>query len=64
MFRFWYRFVGPNISGIVRGIGEAIYFRQRRFFTARLVAGGEIIRLKKTGGNRYCRAGWEKYITV
>ena len=28
MFRFWYRFVGPNISGIVRGIGEAIYFQQ------------------------------------
>ena len=28
MFRFWYRFVGPNISGIVRGIGPDIYLNQ------------------------------------
>lgn len=28
MFRFWYRFVGPNISSIVRGIGEAVYLKQ------------------------------------
>ena len=27
-FRFWYRFVGPNISGIVRGIGPDIYLNQ------------------------------------
>ncbi|MDR0287963.1 MAG: ATP-binding protein [Clostridiales bacterium] len=25
MFRFWYRFVFPNMSGIVSGLGEAIY---------------------------------------
>lgn len=25
MFLFWYRFVRPNISGIIRGIGENIY---------------------------------------
>ena len=25
MFLFWYRFVRPNISGVNRGIGEAIY---------------------------------------
>lgn len=25
MFRFWYRFVGPNVSGIVQGIGSNIY---------------------------------------
>ena len=28
MFRFWYRFVSPNISGIVRGIGSIIYEKQ------------------------------------
>lgn len=28
MFRFWYRFVAPNISGIVRGIGADIYLSQ------------------------------------
>lgn len=28
MFRFWYRYVGPNISGIARGIGEEIYRSQ------------------------------------
>lgn len=25
MFLFWYRFVRPNLSGIMRGIGETIY---------------------------------------
>ena len=30
MFRFWYRFVAPNISGIVRGIGAEIYEKQIR----------------------------------
>ena len=25
MFRFWYRFVFPNMSGIVSGLGRAIY---------------------------------------
>lgn len=25
MFRFWYRFVFPNMSGIVSGLGDAIY---------------------------------------
>lgn len=25
MFRFWYRFVFPNMSGIISGLGEAIY---------------------------------------
>ncbi|MDL2302743.1 ATP-binding protein, partial [Lachnospiraceae bacterium OttesenSCG-928-D06] len=25
MFRFWYRFVRPNVSAIMRGAGEAIY---------------------------------------
>ncbi|MDR1271668.1 MAG: ATP-binding protein [Clostridiales Family XIII bacterium] len=25
MFRFWYRFVFPNMSGVVSGLGEAIY---------------------------------------
>jgi AAA+ ATPase superfamily predicted ATPase len=25
MFRFWYRFVFPNMSGIVSGLGEALY---------------------------------------
>jgi AAA+ ATPase superfamily predicted ATPase len=25
MFRFWYRFVFPNMSGIVSGLGESIY---------------------------------------
>ncbi len=26
MFLFWYRFVRPNVDGIVRGVGESIYY--------------------------------------
>ena len=28
MFRFWYRFVFPNMSGIVSGLGKAIYIHE------------------------------------